>query len=334
MLKVDAINLKVVAEKLPIETRKGTQGHLTNIYIVDGEKIEVSNINAYLLDAPDVIVEDRHDPISQVPKMSVGSFPTDGGNLVIQEECLEEFIRKDPLAKKFVRMYLGPVEFIKGKKRYCLWLKDCTPAELKAMPCVRERVLKVREYRLSSKKEQTKKRADIPTLFAEDRQPDSDYILVPRTSSENRRYLPMGFLSKDVIAGDTIILPDATIYHFGILTSNVHMAWMRTVTGRLKSDYRYSNTIVYNNFPWPDVTEQQKAKIEQTAKAILAARENNSGLSLADLYDEAFMPADLRKAHKANDRAVMEAYGMWGKVHSEAECVAWLFRLYQELTEK
>jgi hypothetical protein len=201
------------------------------------------------------------------------------------------------------------------------------------MPLTKSRVAKVKEFRLASKKQQTQRRADIPHLFAEDRQPSSNYILFPRTSSERRRYLPIGFLSSDVIAGDTIIIPEATIYHFGILTSNVHDAWMRVVCGRMKSDYRYSSTLVYNNFPWPTPTDEQKAKIEQTAQAILDARALYPDSSLADLYDELTMPVELRRAHQDNDRAVMAAYGFPIKTMTESQCVAELFKLYQELTK-
>ena len=296
--------------------------------------VRASNINPYLLDAPSVIIDDRHDPICDVPKSAVGSFPTDGGNLVIQADELEDFIAREPSAKKYIRPFIGPLEFINSKKRYCLWLKDCPPQELRAMPLVKARVAAVRDFRLASKKQQTQRRADIPHLFAEDRQPDSNYILFPRTSSERRRYLPIGFLSAEVIAGDTIILPDATLYHFGVLTSNVHNAWMRVVCGRMKSDYRYSSTLVYNNLPWPEPTETQRMKIEQTAQAILDARAIYPESSLADLYDEVTMPPVLRKAHQENDRAVMEAYG-WkaSSQFTESKCVAELFKLYQKLTK-
>ena len=294
---------------------------------------KAENINAYLLDAPNVIIDDTHDPVSDVPKMAVGSFPTDDGNLVIQNNEYEVFIQAEPIAKKYIRLYLGPLELINAKKRYCLWLKDCPPNELRQMPMVMDRIQNVRQYRSESKKAQTRKRADIPHLFAEDRQPSSDYIMIPRTSSEQRRYMPMGFFSADVIAGDTIILPDATIYHFGILTSNIHMAWMRAVCGPLKSDYRYSNTIVYNNFPFPVPTHAQRAKIEQTAQAILDARALYPDCSLADLYDETTMPSELRKAHQQNDRAVWEAYGKAWDIKSESACVAELMRMYQKLIE-
>lgn len=299
--------------------------------LTDSNKVAAKNINAYLIDAPNVIVDDIHDPICDVPKTAVGSFPTDGGNLVITADDYQDFIMHEPKAVEFIKPFIGPLEFINNKKRYCLWLKECSPAQLRSMPSVIKRIEKVREFRLSSKKLQTQKRADIPYLFAEDRQPESSYILFPRTSSENRRYLPIGFMDKDTIAGDTIILPNATIYHFGILTSSVHMSWMRTFCGRMKSDYRYSGTLVYNTFPWPSPTFEQQAKIEQTAQAILDARALYPDSSLADLYDEVTMPPELRKAHQQNDRAVMEAYG-FGKDLTENDIVAELLKMYQQLS--
>ncbi len=307
----------------------------TNKYIYNEGRgpLLVSNINSYLLDAPSVIIDDRHEPICDVPKSAVGSFPTDGGNLVLQDDEIEDFILHEPSAEKYIRLFIGPLEFINSKKRYCLWLKECPPNELRSMPMVMERIAAVREFRLASKKQQTQRRADIPHLFAEIRQPDTNYILFPRTSSERRRYLPIGFLPSNVIAGDTIILPDATLYHFGILTSNVHNAWMRVVCGRMKSDYRYSSTLVYNNFPWPTPTDEQKAKIEETAQQILDARALYPDSSLADLYDELTMPVELRRAHQQNDRAVMQAYGFSVKGMTESQCVAELFKLYQALTK-
>ena len=226
---------------------------------------------------------------------------------------------------------MGAEEFINNKLRWCLWLKNVSPAVIKAIPPVVEAIQNVKAVREKSSRSGTRKMAEYPALFGEIRQPDSPYLLVPRVSSERRRYVPIGFMSPDVISSDaTQIIPDATLYHFGILTSNVHMAWMRAVCGRLKSDYRYSKDIVYNNFPWPMPTEAQKAKIEQTAQGILNARVLYPEASLADLYDELTMPSELRKAHQANDRAVMEAYGMPIKETDEAACVAWLMRLYQE----
>ena len=196
-----------------------------------------------------------------------------------------------------------------------------------------ERIAKVREMRLSSSKEATRKYADYPTRFMECRQPQSDYLLFPRHSSENRRYIPIGYVSADIICNDSAnVVPSASLFHFGVLTSNVHMAWMRAVCGRLEMRYRYSNTIVYNNFPWCNPTEEQRNRIEKTAQAILDARANHPNSSLADLYDELAMPADLRKAHQENDRAVMAAYGFSTKM-SESECVAELFKMYQALTK-
>ena len=295
--------------------------------------IEAPNISPYLIPAESLIIDDVHDPICDVPKTSVGSFPTDGGNLVIHSDEYNDFIKSEPLAAAYVKPYIGPDEFINGKTRYCLWLKDCSPAQLRKMPNVLSRIEKVRQYRLASSKKQTQKRADTSHLFAEIRQPESDYLLFPRTSSERRRYLPIGFMSRDVIAGDTIIVPDAKIYHFGILESNVHMAWMKILCGRLKSDYRYSGTLIYNNFPWPTLSDSQKEKIGKTAQAILDARNIYPDCSLADLYDETTMPVELRKAHQANDRAVMEAYG-FDPLMEESQIVAELFKMYQMLTDK
>ena len=340
------INFAYPSFKWKSESTDGAAVHCVIIgfsYVDSNEKLilgegkapkRANNINPYLLDAPSVIIDDRHNPICDVPKSSVGSFPTDGGNLILQADELENFIMEEPMAKKYIRPFIGPLEFINSKERYCLWLKDCPPHELRSMPLVKSRVAAVRDFRLASKKQQTQRRADIPHLFAEDRQPQSNYILFPRTSSERRRYLPIGFLPANVIAGDTIILPEATLYHFGVLTSNVHNAWMRVVCGRMKSDYRYSSTLVYNNFPWPNPTEEQKTKIEQTAQAILDARAKYPDSSLADLYDELTMPVELRKAHQDNDRAVMQAYGFPVKSSfTESQCVAELFKLYQEKTK-
>jgi hypothetical protein len=295
--------------------------------------IEAANINPYLMDAPDLLVESRNKPLCNVRKMIYGNKPADGGFLIIEDNEYASFISQEPQAGKYIRPLLGAVEYLHNKKRFCLWLENVSPAELKKCPLVLERVKKCRENRANSIAAGIRKFADTPTLFAQITQPvGKPYIIVPRVSSETRRYIPMGFIDGNTIASDAVqIIPDASLYDFGILESNVHMAWMRTVAGRLKSDYRYSKDVVYNNFPWPEPTDQQRQKIESTAKAILDARANYPESSLADLYDETLMPADLRKAHKANDRAVMEAYGMLGKVKSEAECVAWLFKMYEGL---
>ena len=294
--------------------------------------IPATNINGYLLDAPSVLLDDRHEPMrGDAPMPSVGSFPVDGGNFVIAADEKDAFVSEEPGADKLLRLYIGPDEFIKRRNRYCLWLRDVAPSNLRTMPKVMQRVAAVRDYRLASKKEQTRKRAATPTRFAEDRQPNADYILIPRTSSERRDYLPMGFMPAEVIAGDTIIIPNATKYHFGVLTSRMHMAWMRAVCGRLKSDYRYSSTLVYNNFCWPEVTEEQKAKIEAAAQAVLDARSACPGQSFADLYDPLTMPPDLVKAHQKLDALVDRAYGH--TFANDAERVAHLFNLYARAVE-
>jgi len=296
------------------------------------EKI-VGNINAFLVEAPNVFIESRSTPICDVPKMTTGNRPADGGHLIIEAEDYDDFVKREPNAIKYIKKLVGSTEFINNKKRYCLWLVGASPAELRKMPEVMKRVELCKQDRLSSPDKGRQKLAETPTLFRETNNPES-YIIVPAVSSERRKYVPMGFLDKETISTNlNIIIPDATLYHFGILTSNVHMAWMRTVCGRLKSDYRYSKDIVYNNFPWCNPSEEQKAKIEKTAQMILDARAMYPDCSLADLYDEAVMPPELRKAHQLNDRAVMEAYGFWGKLNSESECVAELMGMYREMTE-
>lgn len=299
---------------------------------------EVENINPYLVNAPNILVGSRAHPICDVPEISTGNQATDDGNFYMSVDEYEEFIRKYPDAKRYCRKAYNSQGFINGKCQYCLWLVGVSPAEIRNNAELSVRVQKVRTYRLSSSKAQTGKQADIPTLFTEIRQPRGNYIVIPKVSSENRKYIPLGFLSPDIICNNTIkFIPDASIYHFGILCSNVHNSWMRSVAGRMKSDYQYSNTIVYNNFPWPNPTEQQKAKIEQTAQSILDARALYPDCSLADLYDDLTMPPELRKAHQANDRAVMDAYGFTKGTAartSESACVAELMKLYQQLVSK
>ena len=234
----------------------------------------------------------------------------------------------------FIRPYMMGKDFIQRVPRYCIWLDGANPADLKKCPLILERVEKVREFRLKSTKSATRAKADTPSLFDEIREPKTDYVALPKVSSEGRRYIPIDYLPQTIIPGDKLFcMQNSTLYHFGILTSNIHMAWMRAVCGRLKSDYSYSNTIVYNNFPWPTPSEAQRAKIEQTAQEILDARAKYPDASLADLYDELTMPPELRKAHQRNDRAVMEAYGFWGKLNSEPECVAELMKMYQRLSK-
>ena len=225
-------------------------------------------------------------------------------------------------------------DFIDRKPRYCLWLVGVSPAEIRKCPHILKRVEAVKNFRLKSKKAATRKKAETPMLFDEIKECKTNYIAIPVVSSESRRYIPMDYLKADVIAGNKLfMIPNGSLYHFGVLTSNVHMAWMRTVAGRLKSDYSYSNTIVYNNFPWPNATDKQKAAIEKTAAQILDARKLYPDSSLADLYDETLMPKELREAHQANDRAVMAAYGFDAKM-TEAGCVAELFKLYREMVKK
>lgn len=295
----------------------------------------VENINGYLLDGKNIFVESRSTPICNVPKMRFGSMPRDGGGFILNEDEKNELIKSAPQAAKWIHLYLGAEEFINNKKRYCLWLVSASPSEIRSCKEILKRVEYVREFRAASKAAATRKFADTPTIFCQIAQPDTDYIIIPGVSSEKRKYIPIGFMNKDTIASNLVqIIPNATLYHFGVLTSNVHMSWMRTVCGRLKSDYRYSKDIVYNNFPWPNPTEEQKAKIERTAQAILDARALYPDSSLADLYDELTMPPELRKAHQNNDRAVMQAYGMPVRGTTESSCVATLMEMYQKLVEE
>lgn len=301
--------------------------------LYDGVRFQiVKNISPYLIDTANVFIDRRKNPICSVPIITKGCQPTDGGNLIIEADEYESFIKREPKAIKYIKRLVGAKEYINGLERWCLWLVDISPKELRSMPLVMERIERVREMRLNSTDKATRKLADTPTTFRETYNPDT-FIIIPSASSENRRYIPLGFLGKDTISTNAnLIIPDATIYHFGVLTSNVHMAWMRTVAGRLKSDYRYSKDIVYNNFPWCTPTPEQKARIEKTAQAILDARAIYSDCSLADLYDELTMPAELRKAHQQNDFAVMSAYG-FEKSITESECVAELMKMYKRMTE-
>ena len=295
---------------------------------------EVDGINAYLIEAPDVFIESRNKPICDVPNVLKGSSPVDGGHLLLDEEEKNDLIMKEPSAQKYIKRFFGAREYLHNIDRWCLWLESVPPDELRMLPLVKERIQATRQFRLNSTKEATRKYADYPMRFMEIRQPETNYILIPRHSSENRKYIPFGFVGPEIICGDAnIMIPNATIYLFGILSSNVHMAWMRAVCGRLEMRYRYSNDIVYNNFPWPNPTDEQKAKIEQTAQAILDARALYPEASLADLYDEVTMPPELRRAHQANDKAVWEAYGKAWPISDEPACVAELMKRYQALTE-
>ncbi|WP_303789960.1 DNA methyltransferase [Ruminococcus flavefaciens] len=303
------------------------------IYDNGAEKI-VKNINGYLVEADDVIIESRSKPISDVPLIGMGNQPIDDGNYLFTPEEKDNFILCEPQSEQFFHPWMGAKEFINGSFRYCLWLGECSPRQLRSMPECLKRVEAVRSYRLSSKRKSTLKLADSPTRFQTENMPQTNYIVIPEVSSERRKYIPIGFMTPNTLCSNKLrLMPNASLFHFGILTSNVHMAWMRAVAGRLEMRYDYSINIVYNNFPWCNPTSEQKAKIEKTAQMILDARALYPDSSLADLYDELTMPPELRKAHQANDRAVMEAYGFWGKLNTESECVAELMKMYQRLTE-
>ncbi len=283
---------------------------MPRIFNPDGSFDDVDHINAYLIAGPDIYVTPRSIPLSAgVPKIIKGSQPTDDGNLILSEDERDELLKKCPQSEKYIRKFLGAEEFIHNKKRFCLWLTDCPPDELRQMKPIYERVKKVREFRLNSKKEKTRRDSEIPHLFQEIRQPNSNYILVPSVSGNLRKYIPIDFVDKDIICSNlNLMIPDAQIWHFGILTSSVHMAWVRMVAGRLGSSYRYSAKIVYNNFPWVKMEFIDYAELILAAQEILDIRKKYSNASLADLYDEITMPKDLRNAHRKLDRIVMRIY--------------------------
>lgn len=296
--------------------------------------ITARNINPYLVDAPDVLLTARRAPLGDVPEMANGGKPTDGGNLLMSDEEKRELLQAEPQAEKWIRPYLMGEEFINGISRWCLWLKNISPAELRAMPKVMQRVEAVKGMRLASTKAATVELASTPTLFGEIRQPSSlRYLAIPKVSSERRHFIPIGYLDASVVCGDKIFfVSDANLYTFGILSSTMHNAWMRYTCGRLKSDYSYSNTIVYNNFPWPDQpADAQREKIDGAAQAVLDARAQFPDATLADLYDPLTMPPVLVKAHQKLDAAVDAAYGK-KNFKNDAERVAFLFELYQKYT--
>ena len=308
-----------------------TSNNKSKLLFDNGKVEEAKNINAYLMDAEDVFIESSKKPICNVPQMVTGNRPADGGYLIIEADEYAEFIKKEPTAKSYIKKLVGADEYINNKKRWCLWLVGVSPAIIKSMPLVMERVRLCKEDRLKGATDR-QKLADTPAIFRETLNPETS-IIVPVVSSQNRKYIPMGYIHKDTICTDRIkFLPNATLYHFGILESNVHMAWMRAVCGRLKSDYNYSKDIVYNNFPWPSPTTEQQAKIEASAQAILDARALYPDSSLADLYDPTLMPKELLQAHRQNDRAVMQAYAFPVKM-TESECVAELFKRYAEIVK-
>ena len=305
------------------------------IYSADRPQ-NVDNINGYLMDADNVFVESRNKPICSVPEIGIGNKPIDGGFYLFTEEEKNAFIAKEPASEKWFKPWYGSQEFINRNPRFCLWLGECPPTELLKMPESLKRIEAVRQFRLASKSAGTVKLASKPTRFHVENMPESTYIVIPEVSSERRKYVPIGFMTPDILCSNLVkLIPNATLYHFGVLTSNIHMAWMRAVCGRLKSDYRYSKDIVYNNFPWPNPTEEQKARIEKTAQEILDAREKYPGVSFADMYGEnMYLFSDLLTAHQANDKAVMAAYGFPVKNFTESDCVAALMKMYQELTAK
>lgn len=293
--------------------------------------LRAKNINPYLVDAKNTLIENRSKPICDVPSIGIGNKPIDGGNYLFTKEEMEEFIELEPKSAQYFRPWYGAVEFIQQKPRYCLWLGDCSPSELRAMPHCMERVKNVREFRLASKSEGTRKIAETPTRFHVENIPQTSYILIPRVSSENRKYIPMGFVEQSTLTSDScVILPDGNPYHFGVLTSAMHMAWTNAVCGRLESRFRYSAGIVYNNFPWVEnITDKQREKIEQCAEAVLEARKQFPNSSLADLYDPLAMPPALMKAHQALDKAVDAAYRS-APFTSDSQRMEFLFDLYNK----
>lgn len=302
------------------------------IWDENGSKKRADYINGYLIDGPDCYIQRLTKPLCNVPKITNGNRAYDGNNLVLTYEEKEALIKKEPRAEKYIKKYFMGADLLKNEPRYVLWLVDCSPAEMKSMPEIMKRVEAVYEMRSKSKNISTKKAALKPSLFQMIVQPSHSYMAFARVSSSRRRYIPIAFLDADCICGDKlVIVPEGTLYHFGIMMSNVHNAWMRVVAGRLKSDYSYSSS-VYNNFPWPEATASQKAKIERTAQGLLDARNLYPDSSLADLYDPLTMPTELRKAHQVNDRAVMQGYGFSIREMSEADCVAELMKMYQALT--
>ena len=298
--------------------------------------VAVTNISPYLVEGSDVVVSSRSRPLCEVPACEYGNKPTDGGHLIIEEADRQQFLTENPDAKKYLRPLLCAEEYLHSTPRWCLWLVDAAPSDLRNIAGIKLRVEAVRNFRLASKKAPTREKANLPSLFAEIRQPTSRFIVIPRHSSENRRFIPFGYFDPDIILHDSCsCVPNATPYHFGVISSSLHMAWMRTVCGRIKSDFRYSSNIVYNNFPWPNPTPAERARVEDKARAVLAAREPHlppRGLAtLADLYDPNTMPRDLLRAHAELDRAVEKCYRA-EPFHSDRERVEHLFRLYEQLT--
>ena len=300
-------------------------------YIFTGNsRILASNINGYLAAAPNIAIESRNKPLCNVPEMGIGNKPIDDGNYLFKPDEMNEFIAKEPNSKKYFKRWYGADEFINGKIRYCLWLGDCPPNELRSMPECMKRIKAVRDFRLASKSEGTRKIADKPTRFHVENMPDSDFILIPKVSTSERFYVPIGIMSNSVLTSDLVlIIPNATLADFAILTSSVHMEWMRAVCGRLGDGYRYSANIVYNNFPFASLDEKDKETLTATAQGILDARAEFGDCSLADLYNPLTMPANLRKAHEKNDQAVLKIYGI-DKTATPSDIVKELFTRYEK----
>lgn len=295
--------------------------------------IAAANISPYLVAGPDVAISNRSVALCDSPDMGIGNKPIDDGNYLFTTPERDAFIKREPNSKRFIKRFFGAEDFISNRPRWCLWLGEAQPAELREMPAVMDRVEAVRKFRAASKSAPTRKLGKTPTRFHVEFVPTSPYLLIPRHSSERRQYIPMGYLDRDTFAGDScLVIPDATPYHFGILTSEMHMAWVRQVCGRLKSDFRYSNKLVYNNFPWPqDVSDRQRGVVEACAEEVLAVRASFKGQTLADLYDPLAMPKALRDAHKDLDRAVDKCYRA-APFTSERQRVEYLFELYQKLS--
>ena len=298
----------------------------------DAHAVEVRNINPYLVDASDSVLPNRSRPICAVPEIGIGNKPIDGGHYLFTAEEKIVFIDREPSAAPWFRRWIGAEEFLNGSERWCLWLGDCPPDQLRRMPEVMKRVEAVRQFRLSSKSAPTRTLASTPTRFHVENMPSSSYLVLPEVTSERRSFIPMGFLGPDTLCSNLVkIARNATLFHFGILQSTMHMAWVRAVSGRLKSDFRYSAGIVYNNFPWPDApSEKQRETIKAAAQGVIDARAQFPQSTLADLYDPLSMPPGLMRAHHALDRAVDAAYRFKGK--TDAERVAFLFERYQRLT--
>ena len=311
----------------------GTAQNTCYLYESDRRRT-VEHINGYLVDAPNVFIQSRGKPLTAgLPIMSKGSQPTDGGNLIFSVEERDDLIKKYPQTEELLRRYISADDYINNKIRYCLWLVNISPSKYRNIHPIMERLERVVKCRRQSPTSSVQRNAETPMLFTQIRQPQSQYLAMPEVSSSKRKYIPFGYINPDVIGSNMLyLIPNATLYMFGVMISNVHMAWARTVGGRLKSDYRYTPAI-YNNFPWPTPTDEQKVKIEQTAQAILDARDLYPDASLADLYDPAIMPPELVKAHQQNDKAVMRAYGFDIKTTTESSCVAELMRRYQGLME-